>query len=390
VIYLTAFLKNPSPFQNKLILALVCFILSSSSALLFAVRAKIEGTLGVLTVTLGGPGVLWIASLLIFEHFTDTKIEAQLPRLVRDLLRQADQREGWIPYSEWNTKIGNFRQLFESDEETFVSADLLPGVFYSGVEDSKKLSNPIIDTLFFYNTNVTVKLQHIHGSRVSRNQKPSVYLAATPSTAAGKVVTFAFTREDNEINPIETLQHSGWLPVDDVEADVFVVTFYYSDEISSGDWICLDIPRYAGAGDAADTSLGLCFAGRTFKNATYWEMKADADSTTSPAPLTFRQLDRLTVQTNLNLLCFAEWFQAFDRDSRFGKHVATPGEGQAAPQVSMATFWPSLTEALTGNRTNSLQLQSFFGSTNIMSAFDSRWVPHVKVRNSFLVLFHVN
>jgi hypothetical protein len=60
--------KTPSHGQYNMALILVCFSLSSIAGLLFTAKVDIKGTIGVLTLTLGGTAVLWVATLIIVAN----------------------------------------------------------------------------------------------------------------------------------------------------------------------------------------------------------------------------------------------------------------------------------------------------------------------------------
>ncbi len=66
----------PTRFQYRLSIALVCFALSSVAGLLFAAKVEMKGTVGVISVTLGGTAALWLATLLVFNYiFPEQSLE---------------------------------------------------------------------------------------------------------------------------------------------------------------------------------------------------------------------------------------------------------------------------------------------------------------------------
>jgi hypothetical protein len=65
VIVMMFWIPEPSVFQYRVSIALVCFTLSSIAGLLFSARVEISGKAGLLSWTLGGTAALWVASLLV-------------------------------------------------------------------------------------------------------------------------------------------------------------------------------------------------------------------------------------------------------------------------------------------------------------------------------------
>src|SRR5689334_12192093 len=58
----------------QITIALICFMASSVSGLLFATGTiKLEGKVGFVVVTLAGPATMWLISFLLFIKFVDTK-----------------------------------------------------------------------------------------------------------------------------------------------------------------------------------------------------------------------------------------------------------------------------------------------------------------------------
>src|SRR5690242_16412522 len=49
--------------QYPIILGFLCFALSTVSGLLFASNAKVDATLPIAAITIGGPAVTWVATL---------------------------------------------------------------------------------------------------------------------------------------------------------------------------------------------------------------------------------------------------------------------------------------------------------------------------------------
>ena len=54
--------------QYPMIVALLCFALSTVACLLFASNAKLNATLPIASITMGGPAVIWIGTLVLFAY----------------------------------------------------------------------------------------------------------------------------------------------------------------------------------------------------------------------------------------------------------------------------------------------------------------------------------
>ncbi|MBN2000096.1 hypothetical protein JW935_21270 [candidate division KSB1 bacterium] len=74
----------------RISIALICFILSSVSAMLFSTKANLKGTIGFMTFTVAGPAILWVIVLLIFNQiFPDNEIIVQNNQLVaKELIKR--------------------------------------------------------------------------------------------------------------------------------------------------------------------------------------------------------------------------------------------------------------------------------------------------------------
>jgi hypothetical protein len=82
-----------SQLQYPMIVALLCFALSTVACLLFASQAKLNATLPIASITMGGPAVIWIGTLILFAYLFPVPPVSQ--QSIVDILRMQQIREGW-------------------------------------------------------------------------------------------------------------------------------------------------------------------------------------------------------------------------------------------------------------------------------------------------------
>jgi len=82
--------SSPTIAQYRITIIFLCFALSSIGGLLFASNAKLTGTLGVVSVTLGGAAILWLGALLvIYNVFPEKTVEDTNEAAIQLRIKQA-------------------------------------------------------------------------------------------------------------------------------------------------------------------------------------------------------------------------------------------------------------------------------------------------------------
>src|ERR1041385_2111995 len=110
-----------SQLQYPMIVALLCFALSTVACLLFASHAKLNATLPIASITMGGPAVIWIGTLVLFAYLFPLPPVSQQSFI--DILRMQQIREGWRTFPDWVKQLGELGKEVQQDEASHRSEE---------------------------------------------------------------------------------------------------------------------------------------------------------------------------------------------------------------------------------------------------------------------------
>lgn len=301
-------------FRYRITIALTCFVLSSISALLFAVKVEIKASLGVFTMAIAGPAAMWLAALVAFNYVfpEETLFRNTSAEEAEEWIRKAEKSAGWLQYSAWKDKLGNAVEVIEQDEEYFIGF-LLPRVFYHGHNDTK-MATPRIDTAFIYLGDVSFKIQRIRGRRIDE-LAPEVYMTAVASLPKGETSPYYFIRRDDQIVHSGEIERGSWKKVTVRPVDCLLLTIYSDDLPKAGDWLYVDLGKYINKELSGSGSLSISvWSTRKIGNLNLWEMAASQLTNAHPVPLLFRRV-RGQVEGGASVNpsnIFDPWFRLLD------------------------------------------------------------------------------
>jgi hypothetical protein len=244
---------SPTIAQYRIQIALVCFALSSISCLLFAAKAELTGTIKLFAVTLAGPAAMWIVALIVFSHlYSETKLDTQavLSKKLLELAEHVESRRGCITYNKWKETLGSFLKYYNRNEE-FQLEQLLASAYYEGNE-RRKLTDPIIQTLFVYFDKKAVKFQRIQGKKYG---PADIYFRATPTLPGSNPSSILLVREISKITDSYIERQGTWQEITGDPVDCLIIASY-EEELPVGDLIGVDVTKYLKDGGAT-VDLGI-------------------------------------------------------------------------------------------------------------------------------------
>ena len=192
-----------SQLQYPMIVALLCFALSTVACLLFASNAKLNATLPIASITMGGPAVIWIGTLVLFAYLFPVPPVSQQSFV--DILRMQQIREGWRTFPDWVKQLGELGKEVQQDEAGHVR-HTMDALYYTGI-GRQKISSPIIDHLYVYPDDKTaVEFTRVRGAKTDIAE---IYFKAY-ATQSGFVKSLLLAREGNAIVTAELSGRSDW------------------------------------------------------------------------------------------------------------------------------------------------------------------------------------
>ena len=324
----------------NVVIALTCFMASSVSGLLFATRASISGTLGVIGLTVGGPGALWLAALLLMANVLQFGLdERSATTIARETLIEHEKHDGWIRFEDWLTTLGSLGNTLRKDEEMNLR-QFLSSAYIRG-ERHNRLTRPIIDVLFMYPEtspsacpNASIKLQRIRGGH--GGGEASVFVGSSPTNSANGVTSLVLDRSDSgAVTAHMPSAPLTWYDAPAGSVDLLFLTEYCDDIIDDGDWLQLHVPKYLVDGQVGTVNIGVA-SERPIKQTSLqlWQVQGAAIvGETKEFPVVLR--DTKTAATNnIDVLAasLTEWIP----------RVEAAAETRSVPKEAM----PALTRIL--------------------------------------------
>ncbi len=219
-----------SQLQYPMIVALLCFALSTVACLLFASHAKLNATLPIASITMGGPAVIWIGTLVLFAYLFPVPPVSQQSFV--DILRMQQIREGWRPFPDWVKQLGELGKEIVEDEASHVR-NTMDSLYYTGI-GRQKISSPIIDNLYVYvDEKTALDFQRVRGSK---SDIAEIYFRSQP-TQSGKAASFLLARSKDAIIVAEMSGKSDWAEVRTEILDCLIVSFYDEGLLQRGDFV---------------------------------------------------------------------------------------------------------------------------------------------------------
>ncbi|MGD2091878.1 MAG: hypothetical protein PVH61_37240 [Candidatus Aminicenantes bacterium] len=305
ILLTTFFLKEYNELQYYVTIILLCFVLSTISALLFATGVKIKAKLGFMIITLVGPAAMWLASSAIFIYIFPTPktiSNEKLSDAYCDLkIKNDEESKGWMIHDKWENESGNVYKLFpkeKKNEEEFIKT-MLSRVYYHGDKPNKP-EDVSINTLFVnLGRKQKIKFQIIKGEKGGKKSGPvNLYMAAFPSYKPEQISNghkpveghyFIRTKnkkeEDYNIIKMDPINHGNWEEVNDKFIDCLIIVIY-TEDTENGDWFYVDTPKYVN--DTAKIDLTV-IALEKMLIPQAWEMRGSQRIDLSPAPLLFKR-----------------------------------------------------------------------------------------------------
>jgi hypothetical protein len=229
--------------QYPIILGFLCFALSTVSGLLFASNTKIDATLPMAAITIGGPAVTWVATLLIFSYVFP--LPAITSQSFVDTLRAQQLREGWRTFPDWVKELGPLRPAVERDEATTVR-QVMDSTYFTG-GGRRKLNFPIIQSLFvFFEGKGALKIQHILGSK---GDVAEIYFKG--HSTQGTTKNLLLIKNKDTITVSDTGSKSEWTEIRFETFDCLIMSLYEDEAMEpEGTFLYINTPKYLETGTA--------------------------------------------------------------------------------------------------------------------------------------------
>jgi len=232
--------------QYPIILGFLCFALSTVSGLLFATHTKVDATLPMAAITIGGPAVTWVATLLIFSYIFP--LPAITSQSFVDTLRGQQLREGWRTFPEWVKELGPLRPVVERDEASQVR-QVMDSTYYTGA-GRPKINFPIIQSLFvFLEGKGVVKIQRVTGSK---GDVAEVYFNGHSTLGSPATKTVLLAKVKDVVTASDTGSKGDWTEIRTESLDCLIVSLFENEAMEpEGDFIFINTPKYLQSGTAS-------------------------------------------------------------------------------------------------------------------------------------------
>ncbi len=303
-----------SPFRYPMIVALLCFALSTVGSLVFAAHAKLEATLPIASITMAGPAVIWIAVFVLWSYVVPFPVQSQQSFV--DVLRMQTLRAGWMVYPDWVKHLGQLSEEVLRDEGSQVR-QILDSSFNTGL-GRQKVSSPLLDTMFLYlNDKTSVKLQRIRGSK---GDIAEIYFR--PSTTQAGTASGIFLAKSNEAIVVNELGgQRDWREVRTDTLDCFVIAIYNEGMLSLGDFIYTSTNKYRKDGNAV-LSMGI-LTDHPIQEPKSWLFRGFPFPLSDEVPVVFkRRFAAWSSNVDSVVSQMGDWFKLLDQnplDSRLSQ-----------------------------------------------------------------------
>ena len=300
-----------SHIQYPMMVALLCFVLSTVACLLFASQAKIQATLPIAAITMGGPAVTWIATLIIFSYIFPTPPVTQQSFV--DVLRAQQLREGWRTFPDWIKQLGELGSEVLQDEATHVRW-ALDSVYYTGL-GRQKLGSPLIGDLFAYvDEENSIEFQHVRGSKADVAE---IYFRSH-TTQGDRATSLLLAKSGDAIVVNELSGKRDWRDIRSEALDCLIVTLYPEGMLTKGDLLYLNVNKYRKDGSAV-LDVGI-LTSQPIQEPKVWWLRGFAFPLTDEIPVVFKKASASWQQGVEPVITqFADWFSLLDREPSDGR-----------------------------------------------------------------------
>jgi hypothetical protein len=296
--------------QFPVIVALLCFVLATLSNLLFVARTNVQATLPLATITMGGPAVTWVATVLIFAFLFPTP--SLRPEDFVAILR-AQSQQGWKTYPEWVKELGSVRELVLREEASNVR-QLMDTAYFLG-SGRRKLTSPNIQVLFVYfDNNQAIKFERV---TAAQSNFAEIYFKGHATTGKSSSMLLAKNRGIITVSDVGT--ESEWRQVTSDPLDCLIITFYEEEGMfPEGDLLFVNTSKYRKDGNVT-LDFGI-LAPQTIEVPKGWLVRAFPFPLPDEVPVLFSKVNEPWNQ-NVDplILQFSEWMTLINQKQPVGK-----------------------------------------------------------------------
>lgn len=295
-----------SQLQYPMIVALLCFALSTVACLLFASNAKLNATLPIASITMGGPAVIWIGTLVLFAYLFPLPPISQQSFV--DILRMQQIREGWRTFPDWIKQLGELGKDVQKDEASHIR-HTLDELYYTGI-GRQKIGSPIIDHLYVYPDDKTaLEFTRVRGAK---SDIAEIYFKAFP-TQSGLAKSLLLAKAGNAIVTAELSGRSDWSEIRSETLDCLIVTIYEEGLLQRGDFVYFGTNKYRKDGNAL-YSFGV-MTSEPIQPPKGWRFRGFPFPLTDEVPVVFkRHAAPWVANVDAVIEQLSEWFALLDRN----------------------------------------------------------------------------
>jgi hypothetical protein len=303
-----------SQLQYPMIVALLCFALSTVACLLFASNAKLNATLPVASITMGGPAVIWVGTLVLFAYLFPVPPVSQQSFI--DILRMQQIREGWQTFPDWVKQLGELGKEVLQNEASHVR-HTLDVLYYTGI-GRQKIGSPIIDHLYAYPDDKTaLEFTRVRGAK---SDIAEIYFKAHP-TQSGTAKSLLLAKSKDAIVTAELSGRSDWSEIRSESLDCLIVTIYEEGLLQRGDFVYFGTNKYRKDGNAA-YRFGV-ITSDAIQSPKSWRFRGFPFPLTDEVPVVFKR-HGASWAANADAVVeqLSEWFALLDRKPLEGGRTA--------------------------------------------------------------------
>jgi hypothetical protein len=301
-----------TPITFFLALFMLLFALCTLTAMLFITSERFEASTGQFSLMIGGPAAIWFGGTLaiMYSPIHDKLFRAyEWPETIKALektILDIEGHAGWITYSDWKRKNGDYYEQIVNEERALLSELLENGFSYPATDSSPRplLKAPTISTAFLYFPKFIVKFQMLSGERQDNADKTNIFYAsrATDSAASPTTALLCAAPDANgnlnirrDITQLVPDKYShGWQTVRGAKIQCLLAALYKdADRTSRQDRILIDMKKFTTdtkSGGSVDIAV-LNYQYPIAKGSIIWQMKGSVGTSTREVPLVFRSYE---------------------------------------------------------------------------------------------------